>query len=867
MQAPSPHAAHAAIGKLNAGAKREIPVFPQQRPGESAICCLAMVLSYFGREVRLDEMRVEAFKPHGGDALHALVAAASLYDLRARSVHVEHRDFAQLEAGTILQFAADHFVVFERTLPGAIRVVDPAGGRRDAPEAEVRQRFTGVAVVFELTERFRPYGGTGRAVWRHLRHAITSSKLWGRIVVTSLVLQFFALGLPLINARLIDRVVPRNDYHLLGVLVLGLGGSLLAYFFTSMVRSYLLLNLRTEFNAKTTIGFTEHLLRLPYWYFKRILPADLISRVNSTHYVQEVVTSTLLSASIDGLLVISYLAVLMIISLKMAGLAVVLVLFQALAFIGTRRTLYELSFGSIGKQTDANNLLNEMLTGIETLRVTGGEARALARWADVYTDMLNIGLRRGGVAAWSESLLTTIKHLAPFVLLLAGVYQVMQGELTLGIMLSAHSFGIGFISPMANLLHYFTQLQMLGGSLDRLEGVLSTPPEQAPNLRLAPPFTGAIELRSLSFTYMPRTPNLLRGINLRIQAGQHVAIVGRSGSGKSTLASLLVGLHQPTEGYVLFDGQNVLNYDLRSVRRQMGMVNQRAYLFGTTLRENIALNDPSVSLERIRRAAKRACIDDEIMRLPHGYETPVTAGGMTLSAGQRQRVLLARALVGEPPILILDEATEGIGGSLADEIDDQIARLTCTRIVITHRLSAVARADLIVVMENGAIIESGSHEQLLAKRGHYSLLVTLQKRGQLPDEPPPPAAPPAPLNPGFAASDSWATIGVAAAVPLPQEPDPDRAYRPPPADRQYLPPGAKGDAYRPPPADRQYLPPGAKGDASRPSAPTARAVTRLPSAQEEELPEPTVVAPQKDSREPDSVPEPTIIHRPPKRRR
>jgi ATP-binding cassette, subfamily B, bacterial len=829
MQGHQPPAQHVqpTLGKIG---RKEIPVVLQATQADSGACCLVMVLSFLGKDLRVEDIRQTMAVERDGGSAEALLSAASLHDLRGRSVRVGFDELAQLEPGAILNWGFKHFVVFEKMVGSKVRVVDPSFGRRDVTQEDASRNFTGIALVFEKTERFSPLRGKGKPVWKHVKAALTGSNLWGRIVMTSLLLQFFALGLPLINGRLVDRVVPRNDYHLLWVLLAGLCGTLVAHFFTSMVRNYLLLNLRTEFDVKMTVGFLDHLLRLPFWFFKKRQPADLILRVNSTHMIQDVVTSTVLSSVIDGILVVSYLAVLALISLQMAGLAVGIVFLQSCVFLITRKTIYELSFGSLSKHVQASDYLNEILTGIESLKVTGAEARAMQQWTSMYVDLMNINLRRAGVAAWSESLNGTINILSPFVILIVGILQVMKGDLTLGVMLSAHSFAIGFIHPTANLIHSLTQLQMIGGSVARLEDVLSTEVEQknAQNLRVAPPLQGNVEMKNVSYTYVQRTPLVIKNVSLKILRGQYVAIVGRSGAGKSTLASLIVGMHVPVQGEVHYDGMRLMDFDLRSVRRQLGVVVQKPYIFGATVRANIALNEPTMPLERIQRAAKMACVHDDIMKMPLGYDTAIAPGGTSLSNGHRQRIALARALVNSPAMLVLDEATSALDAATEREVQAQLDQLGCTRVIIAHRLSTVVRADQILVMDNGMIVETGTHDQLIKKGGVYARLVMAQlgaadgqvltgllgAGGSRPPAHAPATAPPPDLNAGYDGStDSWRTV--AAASPL--------------QNQEYQRPGGKT---QPPPAP------------SIPPPPDSWRTVNLPSPRgqrDESVPEPTIV--------------------------
>jgi ABC-type bacteriocin/lantibiotic exporter with double-glycine peptidase domain len=271
------------------------------------------------------------------------------------------------------------------------------------------------------------------------------------------------------------------------------------------------------------------------------------------------------------------------------------------------------------------------------------------------------------------------------------------------------------------------QLQMLGSYVDRIDDVLAAEPEQRRSGTVAPPrLTGAIEVHHVSFKYGPNDPLVVRDVTLEVKPGSTVAIVGRSGSGKSTLAALLLGLHRPTEGRIVYDGYDLAEIDHKLLRAQLGMVPQAPFIFSGSIRLNIALTDPSLPLDRIVAAARRAGIDDDIRAMAMGYDTIVSDGGSTLSGGQRQRLALARALVHDPAVLLLDEATSSLDATTERAVMDNLRALRATRIVIAHRLSTIVRADQIVVLQDGRVVEVGRHEDLVRKQGPYAALVADQ---------------------------------------------------------------------------------------------------------------------------------------------
>jgi ATP-binding cassette, subfamily B, bacterial len=367
-----------------------------------------------------------------------------------------------------------------------------------------------------------------------------------------------------------------------------------------------------------------------------------------------------------------------------------------------------------------------VLTNIQTLKAMGCEDRAEEHWSHLYVDVLNASLKRGRVSAMVDALSATLRLSAPLVLLGHGVQAVLHGELSLGAMLGLSSLAAEILVPVTGLVNVAAQLQMLGMIAERIADVLDTPREQVEPRPQAEPLKGRLQLEAVSFRYGALAPWVVQDVSVTIEPGTFVAIVGRSGSGKSTLARLLLGLHAPTAGRVLYDGVDLERLERRSVRRQIGIVPQEAHLFAGSIRSNIAFADPTAPLGAVRRAAQIACIDDEVSALPLGYETLLADGGAGLSGGQRQRVALARALVREPAVLLLDEATSALDASTEAQVKEQLASFGRTRIIIAHRLSTIAEADLILVMENGRLVEQGKHGDLLARGGAYTRLVTAQ---------------------------------------------------------------------------------------------------------------------------------------------
>jgi ABC-type bacteriocin/lantibiotic exporter with double-glycine peptidase domain len=718
-----------ALARLAPGRRpRAVPLVAQTSSADCGAACLAMVLAYHGKHVRLEEVREIAGVGRDGVDAETLLEAGRWYGLLGRGVQIE--DVAALRTlrrPAILHWGFSHFVVLERmTRRGAV-VLDPGLGRREVPTDELRREFTGVALLFDPGPEFEAGGRRGRGLGRYLALLRDESGALSHTLVVSVLLQLLALATPILTGLLVDRVVPRGDRHLLAVLAAGLAAVAGFHFLAALIRAHLLLQLRTRLDARMTLEFLDHLIDLPYAFFQQRSAGDLLMRLNSNATVREILTAGALSGALDGVLVTLYLGLLALTHAGFALLVLALGLAQVAVFLVTRRRHRELMSAELRTQARSRGYQVQMLAGIETLKSMGAEERSARHWSNLFVDELNRSLARGRLTALSDALLGAVRIASPFVILVYGGLAVLDGELTLGTMLAASALAAGFLAPLATLVGTGFQLQLLGSYAERLRDVLEMPKEEEREaVAPAPRLRGRITVDGVSFRYSRAAPWAVRDVALEIAPGGFVALVGGSGAGKTTLAHLLAGLYRPTAGRILYDGADLAGLALRTVRTQLGVVSQHPYLFGASIRENLALADPDVPLARIVDAARRARIHDEVLALPMGYNTILADGGASLSGGQRQRLALARALVRQPAVLLLDEATSNLDAVTERAIQDELAALRSTRIVIAHRLSTIVAADLILVMAGGRIVEQGTHRELLAAGGRYRELIAAQ---------------------------------------------------------------------------------------------------------------------------------------------
>jgi len=709
--------------------RRAIPFVPQMEGADCAAACLTMVLGYLGRDITLDEAREAVGAGRGGASAYDIVVGAQRFGVRGRGVQLDVGDLKFLPRGAILHWGFEHFVVFDRLAGSGVRVVDPAAGPRMVPMQSFRERFTGVALILEPGEGFQARRIRRRYVAAYLGRVLRHRGIVARVIALSIILQALALAFPLILGAVVDRVIPWRDAGLVGLLAVGAAGLVVFQLVATLLRGVLLIHLRTVLDVDLTFGFMERLADLPYTFFTSRPAGDLLSRYESNRALRTALTSVSLSTLLDGALVISYLVLLVAASWRLGALVIVLGLAQIAVFAAFRGPMRDLAAQELEASSRTQSHIVDMLAGFESLKALGAERRSTERWSHLFIDEMNVALRRGQVGSLAGALTAALSIGSPLAILLGGTVLVLRDQISLGTMLTLNALAAGFLMPLSSLLATALQLQETRSHVARIEDVLQAAREQdARAVRPAPKLSGAIALEQVTYRYSRNDPPAVDGVTLHVVPGEKLAIVGRSGAGKSTLARLLVGLYAPESGRILYDDLDLQGLELRSVRAQIGVVTQDARIFGATVRANIALADPDTDLDAVIAAARIAAIHDDIEALPMGYDTLLADGGATLSGGQRQRLALARALLRRPAILLLDEATSDLDNVTERTIANNLAQLRCTRIVIAHRLSTVIDADRIVVLERGAIAETGDHAALLSRKGLYAELVRAQER-------------------------------------------------------------------------------------------------------------------------------------------
>jgi len=562
------------------------------------------------------------------------------------------------------------------------------------------------------------------AIVRHRR-------VLGEVVVASLALQLFALVTPLFFQVVMDKVLVNRGLSTLDVVSVGLLGVMVFETMLSMLRGYLMTHTASRIDVELGSRLFRHLIQLPLAYFQARRVGDSVARVRELENIRSFLTGNTITLVLDVLFSGVFIAVMLFYSgwltLLVVGSLPIYFLISLVITPVLRRRLEH----SFERSAETQAMLVETVSGIDTVKAMSVEPQFARRWDERLAAYVSANFRTQNLANMAGESVSLVGKLVTVGTLWLGARLVIEGQLSVGQLIAFNMLAGRVGQPIMRLAQSWTNFQQTGVSMERLGDILNTRPEneQASRTQL-PALRGRITFEQVRFRYRPDGLEVLRGVHLDIDAGEMVGIVGHSGSGKSTLTRLVQRLYAPEHGRILVDDIDLSTVDVASLRSQIGVVLQENLLFRRSIRDNIALSMPAAPLERVMQAAATAGAHDFIMALPHGYDTLVEEHGSSLSGGQRQRIAIARALIGDPRILILDEATSALDYESERIVHDNMRAIRQGRtvLVIAHRLSAVREADRIVVMDAGQIVESGNHEALLSRPGgHYARLYQLQR--------------------------------------------------------------------------------------------------------------------------------------------
>jgi ATP-binding cassette subfamily B protein len=699
--------------------------YPFVASPNTAAACLTMVAQYLQNPAQLEWVQRQL---RGQHPKHLLEASEKL-GLQLRRLVAQWSDLQQLSFPVLLHWQRKEWVVAYGVKGDRLIVANPLNREQACewvPKSLVEAAWDGKLWQVELLQRQEKFNLSWflPAVWRY-------QGLLSEVLLASLTLQLLGLGTPIITQVIIDKVMVQQSLPTLDVMAIALLAIAIFEAVLGILRLFIFTHTARRLDLSLSAQIFRHLMRLPLAYFESRRVGDTVARVQELEHIRQFLTGTALTVVLDSIFAVVYLALMFYYNAKLTLVALAAIPFFAiLTLVATPVLRYWLN-ETFNRGADSQSFLVETLGGIHAVKAHGATETARERWEGLFARFVRTGFRASTTSNISSNISSFLSNFSYLLILWFGAQLVIEQKFTVGQLVAFQMLSSRMTGPLLRLVQLWQNLQQVLLSVDRIGDILNVAPEAEPGTGLVlPPLKGQVTFDQVFFRYRPNQEPILRGISFTVQPGMFIGIVGRSGSGKSTLSKLLQRLYLPESGRIAIDGFDLKSADLASLRQQISVVLQEDFLFNGTILENITLGNPQVSADQVVQAARLAAAHDFISELPHGYETIVGERGATLSGGQRQRIALARLFLSPAPILLVDEATSGLDSETEQQVLQNFERFRQGRTVfaIAHRFEPLQKADLILVLEKGILMEQGTHPELIEKKGLYWSLYQHQQQ-------------------------------------------------------------------------------------------------------------------------------------------
>ena len=711
------------------------PTILQMEATECGAASLGMVLAYYGKWLPLEKLRQECGVTRDGVNAKNILRAARRLGCVAKGFAGKPEVLRKKEFPLILFWEFNHFVVMEGVENDIVYLNDPALGRRKVPWADFLTSYTGIYLNIRPGEDFvqegHPYN-VAKAVAEKL-----AEDKWALlfILILGLCMVIPGLAVPVMNQIFIDDVFSMKHPEWTTKLLLAMAAAAILSGVMNAMRAVVLTYWQKKLTLADSSSFFWHVLRLPVTFFQQRYAADVASRIQFNESNAAVLSGQAATALLDMFIALFYLGLLVQYSVPLTLVGVSFSFVNLAVLLYMRRNMTDLTMRIQQEKGKEYGVLMNGLMMIDSVKACGSEADLFGKWAGYAAKAL---VANQEMQIWSlkvRLLPTLLAGISGALVMTVGGFSIMEGLMTAGVYTAVNSLIAKFQEPMQKILALSDVIRTTEMQMQRLDDVRRYPidslnyPDETQTITFkGNRLSGELTMRDVSFGYSPLDPPLLENFNLSLTPGHWAAIVGASGSGKSTLAKLASGLYEEWSGDVLFDGVKRREIPRAVLVSSIATVDQDVFQISGTVRENISLFDKSVPKEDIVLAAQDACIHDDILRLPGGYEAEVAEGGLNFSGGQRQRLEIARALAGNPSILVLDEATSAIDPMTEQKVLSNIRRRGCTCLIVAHRLSTIRDADEIIVLEKGKVAERGTHREMMTHDGPYRRLIEEKER-------------------------------------------------------------------------------------------------------------------------------------------
>ena len=707
------------------------PTVLQMENTECGAASLSIVLQHYGRYVPLTQLReLCGVSRDGSDAANLILAARS-FGLDAKGFQISLEALEHIKPPVILFWEFNHFLVFEGFRGDRVALNDPALGPRTVSREEFDRSYTGIVLTMEPGNSFQR-GGRAPTVWPIVLKRLLSEPLAALFIVCAgLLLILPQLVMPVFAQVYLDEVIGNNLNQWLKPMLWAMAFTIGVQVLLKHLQLVGTRNLEKSLTRRFSIGFEHQILALPERFYSQRHASDIAGRMAINASIAEFISGRLIPMLTSLVLLLFYLILTYLYSPWLGLLILSTTAINALVVQLNLRTQKDANLTLQKDAAKSGAVVVSAMRDIETIKAAGIEHDIFRRFAGYQSRLLNtlqdVQLRNARLRLIPNGL-TTFNEVA---VLLLGFLLVIRGDLTLGMLLAAQTIAFSLKGQIEGLIGFVQQLPGFSAGVLRLEDVLEQPrdpllngDQQQQTDSASSRLTGNIEIKELRYSFTAIQAPLIDDLTLTIHSGMRVALVGGSGSGKSTMAKLLAGLHQPTGGAILFDGKSLIDHSRSVVVSSLAMVQQEIQLFGCSLRDNLSLWNPAIPDSTLLRACQDAEILEVVQSLPEGLDTLLSEGGRNLSGGQRQRIELARALVSNPSILIMDEATSALDAESERKVIANLARRGCTQVIVAHRLSTIRDADLILVMDQGKVVQQGTHQSLSQEvTGTYAQLI------------------------------------------------------------------------------------------------------------------------------------------------
>ncbi len=708
------------------------PTVLQMEAVECGAASLGMILAFHGLFVPLEKLRLECGVSRDGSKASNILKTARSNGLIAKGFRMELEEFYSAQFPNIVFWGFCHFVVVEGFRKGGVCLNDPAYGPRFVTDEEFNNFFTGIVLTFKPGPDFKPRGSRPDIVRSLLSRLAGTKRAFIYLTLASFFLVVPGLVIPAFSKIFVDNILVGGLSSWIFPLLWGMGFTALLRGVLTWLQQYFLVRLEFKFAVTSASRFFWHVLHLPMEFFSQRYPGDIAGRVGLNDRIAGLLSGQLSTNAVNLLMIVFYALVMVCYNplLTLAGIVIAVVNFITLRYISAKRVDTNRRL-----QQEEGKLLGTTMDGlkvIESLKAGGSESDFFSKWAGYQAKVVTTQQELGLSGLVLIVLPTFLTMLANALILTIGGMKVIDGSMTVGMLVAFQTLMSSFMAPVNQLVSLGSAMQMAEADINRLDDVLHYQTDRRFRQRVAvddlagPPakLNGRVELRNVTFGYSRLEPPLIEKLNLILEPGARVAIVGASGSGKSTVAKVVSGLYDPWEGEILFDGRPAESIHPLLMRNSLAMVDQDIFLFEGTVRENLTMWDASIPDSTVIIAAKDAAIHEEIAARPGAYGSKVDEWGGNFSGGQRQRLEIARALASEPSVMVLDEATSALDPKTEMLIDGNLRRRGCTCLLVAHRLSSIRDCDEIIVLDNGKVAQRGTHEELIQKGGLYLSLIS-----------------------------------------------------------------------------------------------------------------------------------------------